>query len=415
MAGTDAGRGAPAGRRGRFADFSVHTKILTSLGLVAAVAVGVNALAIDRMATMDENLERIEQRHVTGLRLLNDVRGDLTRSYYQMNSFFAIVNSDPAVAQAMVPDIKQAEQDALDAVDAYAVNGVHTEARDAAVEAFLENTTYYITLRNILAFHEAPPAGFVMPAGDQVGPTFGRTQAAMLDAVDALQEVEEAEARALSADAAAQYDTARTQTLVALAFGLVIALALGLAVARSINRPLRQVQDALRGLADGDLTQQVPVTSRDELGQMAQAVNDATTGIRRMVSSLVGSAQTIAGSSEQLTAMSGRIAALAAETGTQVRMVAGAADDVSTDVQTVAAGGDEMGLAIGEISTNANQAVVVAAEAVSVADSANATIGKLGASSREIGDVLQLITAIAEQTNLLALNATIEAARAGEM
>ncbi len=49
-----------------------------------------------------------------------------------------------------------------------------------------------------------------------------------------------------------------------------------------------------------------------------------------------------------------------------------------------------------------------------VADTTNATVGKLGESSTEIGKVIKVITSIAEQTNLLALNATIEAARAGE-
>ena len=73
-----------------------------------------------------------------------------------------------------------------------------------------------------------------------------------------------------------------------------------------------------------------------------------------------------------------------------------------------------MGLAIQEIARNAGDAARVAAEAVAAARETTATVGKLGTSSAEIGDVVKVITSIAEQTNLLALNATIEAARAGE-
>ena len=79
-----------------------------------------------------------------------------------------------------------------------------------------------------------------------------------------------------------------------------------------------------------------------------------------------------------------------------------------------ATGAEEMGASIKEIVENANEAARIAASAVKVAETANVTVGKLGDSSAEIGQVIKVITSIAEQTNLLALNATIEAARAGE-
>jgi methyl-accepting chemotaxis protein len=73
-----------------------------------------------------------------------------------------------------------------------------------------------------------------------------------------------------------------------------------------------------------------------------------------------------------------------------------------------------MGASIKEIAKNATEAAKVATAAVKVAETANSTVGKLGESSAEIGQVIKVITSIAQQTNLLALNATIEAARAGE-
>ena len=71
--------------------------------------------------------------------------------------------------------------------------------------------------------------------------------------------------------------------------------------------------------------------------------------------------------------------------------------------------------AIGQIATATADASSMATSAVGAAGRAGDIITRLGSSSREIGDVVALITSIAEQTNLLALNATIEAARAGEL
>ena len=125
-------------------------------------------------------------------------------------------------------------------------------------------------------------------------------------------------------------------------------------------------------------------------------------------------AQTLASSSEELTALSQQMGSGASETAAQANVVSAASEQVSKNVQTVATGTEEMSASIREIAKNANEAARVATTAVKVAEATNATINKLGDSSAEIGKVIKVITSIAQQTNLLALNATIEAARAGE-
>jgi methyl-accepting chemotaxis protein len=201
---------------------------------------------------------------------------------------------------------------------------------------------------------------------------------------------------------------------VSVAVSVALALILGFWIAGIVARPLAQVVEALEALAKGDLTARVTVNTRDEAGRLAAALNEAARSMHESIAAIAHNAQTLAASSEELSAVSTQMGANAEETTTQSGVVSAAAEEVSRNVQTVAAAAEEMGASIREISANASKAAQVAQTAVSSADATNATVAKLGVSSAEIGSVIKVITSIAEQTNLLALNATIEAARAGE-
>nr|WP_243697597.1 methyl-accepting chemotaxis protein [Geodermatophilus obscurus] len=222
--------------------------------------------------------------------------------------------------------------------------------------------------------------------------------------------------RVHAADAAADEEQAQTRwTMIAVVvLGALLAFALALTVARRIVRPIDAVASVAEALAAGDLTRTTGVRRDDEVGRAAAAIDAALGELRTVMTSVVGAADAVAASSEELSASSAQISASAEETSAQSGVVAGAAEEVSRSVQTVAAGAEQMGASIREIASNAAEASDVAARAVSAAETTTATVAKLGESSAEIGNVVKVITSIAEQTNLLALNATIEAARAGE-
>jgi methyl-accepting chemotaxis protein len=135
---------------------------------------------------------------------------------------------------------------------------------------------------------------------------------------------------------------------------------------------------------------------------------------KEVMSRVTETAQTLAGSAEELTATSQQMTSNAEETSAQANVVSSACEEVARNVQAVATGTEEMSASIKEIAQNSSEAARIAGSAVTLANKTNETVGRLGVSSEEIGQVVKVITSIAEQTNLLALNATIEAARAGE-
>ena len=198
-----------------------------------------------------------------------------------------------------------------------------------------------------------------------------------------------------------------------LVLGLIfINLILNRVLIAPINRLNGRLQDIAEG--DGDLTQRIEVSSRDEIGQFGAAFNTFVDKIHDTIKAIGGNAQTLAGASEEMTAVSQQMGANAEETAAQANVVSAASEQISTNIQTVAAGVEELSASAKEIASNAADAAKVAKTAVESASVANNTISKLDQSSTEIGEIINAITSIAQQTRLLALNATIEAARAGE-
>jgi methyl-accepting chemotaxis protein len=177
-----------------------------------------------------------------------------------------------------------------------------------------------------------------------------------------------------------------------------------------VNEMLGVVQAA----ANGDLTAAIETDGDDAVGQMANGLRELLSSLRATIAPIAGNSQALASASTQLQQVAQQIGVAAEETSAQANVVSAASEEVSVNVSTVATATEEMGASIKEIARNASAAADVAAQAVNVAQTTNTTIGKLGESSAQIGQIIKVITSIAQQTNLLALNATIEAARAGE-
>jgi twitching motility protein PilJ len=186
------------------------------------------------------------------------------------------------------------------------------------------------------------------------------------------------------------------------------------------QQAILRLLDELSSLADGDLTVQATVTE-DITGAIADSINYAIEALRELVTTVKDSSLLVDAAAKQTQAASQN---LLRASETQVKQAAAASDSIGRVV-----------MSIEEVSGNAERCSDVARHAVDVAhkggeavrrtiDGMNTIreqiqdtskrIKRLGESSQEIGDIVELIEEIAEQTNILALNASIEASRAGE-
>ena len=195
--------------------------------------------------------------------------------------------------------------------------------------------------------------------------------------------------------------------------GVLLTAAAALFTVRAVRGPLRQMVAALRAAARRDLTVEVRVVNDDELGEMARALNEALGAIRATVAATAASAGALGAASGDLRLLAGRLDGSAEETSAQARTADGAAQQVSISVTDMTSATEELAASIREIARQTTDAAATTAGASERAATTTELVGTLSVASREIGDIVRLITAIAEQTNLLALNATIEAARAG--
>lgn len=215
--------------------------------------------------------------------------------------------------------------------------------------------------------------------------------------------------------------------------GFIIVLAAG-----RISNPLNALSRFMQEMANGNLqvnVNQAGINSNDEVGRLSGSCLQMAGNIRNLVRQVSQAAEQVAASSEQLTASADQtaktannvaesISAVAAGTETQskaldqtavaVGHMAASLDQVAESAQTITAGADTA------LAATKNGVVFVtnAVQEMELVRTSTKHVGmavdKLAVSSKQIGEIVNVITDIAGQTNLLALNAAIEAARAGE-
>jgi methyl-accepting chemotaxis protein len=250
-------------------------------------------------------------------------------------------------------------------------------------------------------------AGGAVEAGD-------KTAQALKDAQAGLVKV--------MAHEAGEASTETIVIVVTMALGLVFTFVYSSFIGGSIVKPIEEISAAADAVSTGDLSADIShLVSSGETGRLAASIDRMKTAFSDIMSEL-------SDTSQRLTASSGTLSGA-------VTNITGRVEDQTGRAGQVATASTEMAQTVMEIARNASEIAASATETLGTARSGAEVVGKtvnevheistkvseladvmssLGASSKQIGEIVGVINDIADQTNLLALNAAIEAARAGE-
>ena len=185
------------------------------------------------------------------------------------------------------------------------------------------------------------------------------------------------------------------------------------------QQAIMRLLDEMSSLADGDLTVQATVTD-NMTGAIADSINFAVEQLRELVTGINITAQTVAESAQGTMDITGKLATASSQQAEQVREATDTIIDMSESFDVMAEQSRESSevaqrsVAIANNGSNMVQQTIRGMDTIrDQIQETSKRIKRLGESSQEIGDIVELINGIAEQTNILALNAAIQSASAG--
>ncbi|RML64454.1 Methyl-accepting chemotaxis protein [Pseudomonas syringae pv. syringae] len=218
-------------------------------------------------------------------------------------------------------------------------------------------------------------------------------------------------------------DSAKSVTMIAAATALALVLSILAAwvITRQITTPLQETLEVVERVASGDLSRNLNVDRKDELGKLQATIQRMTVSLRELVGGIRDGVTQIASAAEELSAVTEQTSAGVNSQKVETDQVATAMHEMTATVQEVARNAEEASEAAVTADRQArdgervvNEAIAQIERLASAVGNSSEAMGALKQESDKIGSVLDVIKSVAEQTNLLALNAAIEAARAGE-
>ncbi|MBF6631924.1 MAG: HAMP domain-containing protein [Comamonas sp.] len=382
-----------------------HLKIAHKLNLGFALIValfllmtGITAWRVEQVSLATKRMEEASERLKIGSAWQGDVRQNSARSLAvgfaqgtEMLDFFksamAATSQDTNVKQqayidrATTPQTQQRAQKVVERRKLWLA--ARDEVNDMKLRADAQQIQRYVQQTFI-------------PATDTY-----------IAAIQELVDGETQDVAAAQAEIRAMFAQLYTIAGILIALTVLAAVVISWRLSRGISRGVERARNVAVRIGEGDLSENIEVLTRDEIGQLLGALRD-------MQNSLSGVVRTVRHGSDSVSLASAEIAQGNKDLSSRTENQAAALEETSASME-------QLGSTVQQNADNARQANQLAQSASSIAMQGGQVVAEvvdtmkgISESSTRIADIISVIDSIAFQTNILALNAAVEAARAGE-
>ncbi len=387
-------------------NWKIGVRLAAGLGLALAFMVGIAVTGIANLGKLNDGTEDIASDKVPKVILAYEAIGGVNDIARAMRN--AMLSTEPETVKKELKRVedRKAEIDGnLDKLAKLISDDEDAESK-AKLKAVQEARERYLVVQS--TFLQKSADGSQREENVKYLLTAVRKeQTAYLIALTDLVKYQSAAVNTASEVAGKAYSNSRYVMILLTAAAAALVAWVAWWVTRSITLPLNRAVGVAEAVAGGDLTQRIDVTSRDETGQLLQALANMNDSLARTVGKVRSGSDTITTASNEIATGNLDLSSRTEQQASSLEETASSMEELTSTVQQNAENARQATQLVVSASDFATRGGAVVGQVVS-------TMGAIKESSNKIVDIIGVIDGIAFQTNILALNAAVEAARAGE-